>query len=359
MKSLGDCASPPTGYVRVGPLQPTLAVLGQFGADPHHVLAQSGLPGDALDDADQKISIRSAARLLQNGADAIGRQHFGLLVGSRFDLSLAGVMGEIVANSPTVGAALQHFRRYFHLQDGGAVPYLRRDGETDVALGYSLLDGDIPGADVTYDAVMAMAMAALTTLCGPKFAPARVFLSRRAPRQRLPYRKCFNAPVIFDAPFSELCFSAHWLGAPVIGAAPSALTAARRSASALDNGESLHWARRARAVMRTLLLLGDPTAANVADALEVHPRTLRRRLMEEGTSLQSLLGEARYDVARELLRQTWLPIADIAVTLSFADATAFIRAFRGWAGCPPGAWRVKAAKAIDSTSPPLAGRPSS
>src|ERR1700756_4481407 len=40
-----------------------------------------------------------------------------------------------------------------------------------------------------------------------------------------------------------------------------------------------------------------PTLPDVADELGIHPRTLRRRLAEEGTSFRSLLNEARSTVA--------------------------------------------------------------
>jgi AraC-like DNA-binding protein len=84
---------------------------------------------------------------------------------------------------------------------------------------------------------------------------------------------------------------------------------------------------------------GDTSLAHIARLFKLHRRTLNRRLRALGTSFKVLIEEARYDVARQLLRDTSLPIADIAASLDYADAAAFTRAFKRWSGVSPGAWR--------------------
>jgi AraC-like DNA-binding protein len=75
--------------------------------------------------------------------------------------------------------------------------------------------------------------------------------------------------------------------------------------------------------------------------LNVSERTLRRKLSEEDQQFQALLNRSRYALARQLLRNTSLPVADIAAALQYKDANAFSRAFRGWASCPPSEWRTQ------------------
>lgn len=329
------------GTVRAGPLQPALTLLREHGADPAAVLAACGLPADALDDGDRRIPLRTAACMFQQGALAISRPDFALLVGQRFELGRAGTLGDLMRHAPSVGAALQLMGRFFHLQDRGSVAYLRRLDEHHVALGYSIQDGDMPGVGLAYDAVLAMAMAALRELCGSSFRPREVHLAHGLPPRRQPYRQCFDAPVVFDAAHSELCFAASWLAAPVAGADPAALAVAHRSAAGAERRDPLPWAERARGAARALLMKGELTGSKLAETLDIHPRTLRRRLAEEGIGLQEVSSQTRFDLARELLRQTHLSLAEIAETLGFHDATTFVRAFRGWASVPPGRWRAE------------------
>jgi AraC-like DNA-binding protein len=93
-----------------------------------------------------------------------------------------------------------------------------------------------------------------------------------------------------------------------------------------------------------LLVTGAPAGElhlkPVAALFGLHSRTLNRRLRSEGKSFKTLLDETRHRVARQLLRDTQLPLQEMAITLGYADATAFIRAFRRWSGVSPKAWRT-------------------
>ncbi len=73
----------------------------------------------------------------------------------------------------------------------------------------------------------------------------------------------------------------------------------------------------------------------------MHPRALNRRLAKEGTSVLALMKEVRFQIARDLLANTELPVTDIAATLLYSNIGAFTRAFRLWAAETPSDWRFK------------------
>jgi AraC family transcriptional regulator len=49
--------------------------------------------------------------------------------------------------------------------------------------------------------------------------------------------------------------------------------------------------------------------------------------------------EQRVDLARQLLSESALPLADIAIQCGFADQSHFTRVFSARAGVSPGRWR--------------------
>ncbi len=81
------------------------------------------------------------------------------------------------------------------------------------------------------------------------------------------------------------------------------------------------------------------TAECAAEALHVSARTLHRRLADEGTSFQRVKDEFRRDMALQMLTKGHEPINAISAQLGFDSTASFHRAFRGWTGDTPGAFR--------------------
>ena len=80
----------------------------------------------------------------------------------------------------------------------------------------------------------------------------------------------------------------------------------------------------------------------VAEKLGLSDRTLRRRLKEEGSTYRKILDEIRFELAREYLADTQLPIDEIAVLLGYTEPGNFCHAFRRWGGQSPRSWRQNA-----------------
>jgi AraC-like DNA-binding protein len=77
----------------------------------------------------------------------------------------------------------------------------------------------------------------------------------------------------------------------------------------------------------------------VAEKLQMPVRTLRRRLSEENSSYQTILDEVRFGLAQEYLRETRLPLHEVAPLLGYTEAGNFTHAFKRWAGMTPCAFR--------------------
>lgn len=338
--------------VRVGPLAPLATLLRDLGQDPEPVFAAAGLAADAFDDGERRLPFHAVASVLLHAARASGRDEIGLLLGQRFHAEQFGLLGDLMRRARTVGEALHDLGRFFHLQDRGAAVYLSRRGPGSAALGYALLDADAPGIAQVYDLAIMIGVLLLHGLAGPGLRIDQVHLLRPVPRNPAAYRAAYCAPVVFGATHSEIGFAARWLDAPVAGSDGSAHAAARRVACAAEAAVAPDLVARAQSAAQVLLAGGAISAQRLGDAFGVHERTLRRQLAREGSSYAAVAAAARFELARQLLRETGLPLAAIAETLCYADAPAFVRAFRGWAGCAPGQWRARAAAA---NSPPGAG----
>ena len=83
----------------------------------------------------------------------------------------------------------------------------------------------------------------------------------------------------------------------------------------------------------------DSRLTTVARKLGLGSRTLQRRLREDGSTYQSLLGQVREQLAKQYLREGDKPLSEIAYRLGFGHATEFHRAFRNRTGTTPGRFR--------------------
>lgn len=78
-----------------------------------------------------------------------------------------------------------------------------------------------------------------------------------------------------------------------------------------------------------------PTLKNSAERLAMSPRTLIRHLAAAGVTYQSLIDDARSEMACWYLKKTSLPVSAVAERLGFSDDTNFSRSFRRWRNMTP------------------------
>lgn len=319
----------------VGGLSQLPALIRRLGADPVTLLAQAGLGPDALDAPDARIPCSALGRLLSASANRTDCPHLGLLAGRMWQLADLGLAGEIMRNSATVGQALQSFAVHQHLNGEGGLAYLIARGEF-VELGYAIYEFDAAGRDLIYDTALAVGFNILRELCGPDFVPEEVLFSHGAPADTWPYHSLFRISPRFNSDVCALRFPAHWMNRRVEGADPRRLRVAQQHAAQAGAGTLLQQVHRA---LRILLLSGKSSGDELAEMLSMHRRTLNRRLRAQGMTIQQVLDETRYAVARELLAGSRVSLDDVAATLGYSGVSAFMRTFRRWSGTTPGRWR--------------------
>ena len=325
-------------------------VLRALGHNPESVIAEAGVDPALLRDPENTIAFRTVGQLMERCVQRTGCRHLGLLVGQKSQATALGVVGLLMQHSPDVETALRSAIQHLHLHDQGGVSSLERSGEF-VRLAYGIYENDVPACDQIYAGSIAYVCNLMRALCGARWAPAEVLLPFRRPRDLEPFKRFFRAPLHFDSERCALVFPATWLKHAVLAANPTV----RRSAEALvDNLEGRARDDIVPAVRRTvraMLIAGQASEGGVAQVFAVNRRTLNRRLESKGTTFRRLLDETRYEVARQLLRDSDASIERIASGLGYSGASAFGRAFRRWSGLAPQAWRANLSRPSSRQEP--------
>ena len=87
-----------------------------------------------------------------------------------------------------------------------------------------------------------------------------------------------------------------------------------------------------------------PAFESVARILGFSPRSLHRRLSEEGTSFRAVKAALRRDLALARLEKGSDSVAAIAASLGYSEPSAFFRAFTAWTGEAPSVHRRRMAR---------------
>ena len=324
----------------VGSLTEVPALLRALGADPAPVLASAGLELEALARPDNRISYESFGRLFANGAKATGHPLFGLMVGRIYRTESIGLVGEAMRNCATLGEALRLLTVHQHVNSAGGIAFMLKRGPI-VDFGHAVYYPGVVGLDQIYDACLAAGFNFIRELVGPSWRPTEVFLPHARPESSVGYRQFFGTEPRFNADMCALRFPAYWLDRPVSGASAEG----KQRALACLEAFSLGVVTQSYRGLRTLLMSGKCSGDDLAQLLDLHRRTLNRRLREAGTTFQAVLDDVRFEVARQLLLYTEQCMDDVAASLGYAAVAPFMRSFRRWSGTTPGKWRRRATQA--------------
>ena len=320
--------------------------LRDLGIDPAPLLRRHGIDLDQLDPS-TRIERQRELRIYTDLAEALHDPLAGLKLGAKFGFASYGPLVMLLVTCPNAYEAFQLGVKYQQLTFlFGTLGFEPGQGTSAVVLtplalpphAYRLrVDGEMAG---TYKLIRDM-----QSTLGLDIRPERVDLPYPAPPQAAQYEAHFGCPVKFGEPVGRIWMRNEHLQLrfPTADAAAHTmyralcdqqLAAQRATADTLANRVAAHL---------DIFTGSYPGAADVARSFDLSERSFRRQLQDEGTSFRTLLGAARFRKAQQLLTQTALSVDAIAAQLGYAEAAAFIRAFKEWAGMTPTAFRGRGA----------------
>lgn len=343
------------GRSRVGTARCLVEVLDELGLDPSATLGEVGLGPEAFAHPDNTVADAQFGLVLRRASARSGSSDIGVRLARDADLASLGLAGRLASHAPTLGVALADLGRFFALHDGAGLVRLQLHGSL-ATLTYALYEPALEGCHLRLQHAMAVACCVLREICGPGWAPLEVQLPSRRGPEEASLQRFFRAPLRFDTDRAALVFSRAWLAHPLASQDAGEHRRLLRLAESAAAGNPDELPSAVRRSVRALLLDGKASIDAVARSFSIHRRSLDRRLRACGASFRALADGVRYELACELLRDTDLPITQVAAALQYGDASAFDHAFRRWSGATPSEWREIArpsgARRRESAAPP-------
>jgi len=329
--------------VSASSLQLLIELGDQHGLDVGRCLDGSGVAEAALQDPHAEVTVRQEYAVMRNVVRHCGSEPgLGVLAGTEYHIGLHGTFGLLLVTGQTLRASLDIALPYADLGwSFSTICFSEVAGTASVSLDGSDIPADLrPFLVERWTGAMKVLH---REILGADLPLAAVHYRHQAPADTTPYVAVFGIEPTFGAEDNSVRFDSAHLDMPL----PQGNEWARRGYEAICL--ELLAKRRARTgvagSVRDLLIRSPheiPDAAAVAAELNLSPRTLFRRLEDEGTSFRTLVDEVRDTLAQELLTGTGMTVAHVAHRVGYSDPASFVRAFKRWKGQTPQEFRTLA-----------------
>lgn len=332
---MSDAGTPdlPGAYVR-----DVVALVARWDVPAEALLRGLPVSAEALADPGTRVAIPVCAEIVRRAHALTGEPALALYLGMQMRLSTHGFLGFAAMTASTVRDAIALAARFAGTRTSALGLALYVEGDTASLV----LEDRAPLGDLREFAVLGLFVGiwqlgqAVTgrSLAGVAECdfPAPAYLAR------VPFA---GTMLRFEQPANRLVFAASVLDLPLTSADPVASQLARaqceRELAALVDAGLVGRVRAALAAPAGRM----PSVGEVARALHVSARTLKRRLADRGTTYSAIVDDVRRQRALLLLDDRELSVGEIAARLGYTEVSSFSRAFRKWTGLTPAGYRAR------------------
>lgn len=317
---------------RAAYLIPFIDVLRDIGAPVERELEKAHLPAMVEETPDDLICSTLAMDFLDTSAFREGIDDLGWLWVQKF--SASDFSAELLAALrplPTVKARLDCLSNLIRLEDSNVrVGVAGFNGSAEIYCDAMSLDGpDNPISEWTQVTVLIDTIRSVT---GDMWSPDEI-------RFKSDFSVCNDARE--ENPNSRfLSRSAHTsIVVPTAVLAASQLTCGAAHLPEPNIPEKPDGIENMKRLIRPYLRGGLHPISTFAEMLDVSPRSLQRKLQQQGTSFSDLIETTRFEMAAEMLAESDALLIDVAMTLGYENQSNFGRSFRRIAGISPGKYR--------------------
>ncbi len=316
-----------------------LRVAEGLGLPVEPLCREAGLRLDDLDDPELRIPYAVLDDLLERMAERSGDANLGLHI-ARVDLvDLDDPATFVILTSATLRDAMERGCRYQRIWGDGE-RFRMEETERGVRMRFTPVGAWRPAHRHLTEAALVQFATGVRFFTGVDVRPLRVRFAHAAPVDTTEHEGLFGCPLEFGAPANDIEFSSEDAARPFVHADALLNTMFERQARrVLENlPQASTTTERVREAVRHALAGADFSFAAVARTLRQPPRTLQRRLAQEGQSYAEIVEALRRELSESYLRRR-MSIAEVSFLLGYAEPAAFHRAFKRWWGTSPESFR--------------------
>jgi AraC-like DNA-binding protein len=288
-----------------------------------------------LVEADARFDLHEFATLQMRAMDLTRDEALGLHIIERIHDGAFDLISHLVVHAPTLREALGLCLQFQPLVIDDALFTLTETDTTAVLRCH--LPRTLERADRMFAEFSLTGLTRMVRVFGGGVAPVAVSFEHARPGHQREYARLFGDAVRFSQPTTAIVFDRAVLDRAQLYQHPELYGVLRSQAQrALDRvATELGPVDQLRRYLLARPPAKIPDLSTAARDLGVSPRSLRRRLADDGTTYRAVVGAILADSAGLLLRDPKQTIQQTAQAMGFANVGAFHRAFKRWTGLTP------------------------
>lgn len=320
-----------------------LTYAAQRNVDVQPLCKHSGLDLKQLKQASHPtITAKQFNDLWLNVCQMSGDPFFGLHMGESLQLAALGIVGQIIQYSKTVGEALALAAQSVGLITDLFSMHVARTNKT-ITISFKPnepMQQEFPFAfRQMADLSMVFAIHELDGLVFEKLVPKRIKMPLPKTVSSNEYERVLRCAPSNSATTYSMEFPDRYWDAPIITANYELQQLLLKKIAEPDSTHASREAgikKRIQDYVSSNAYLGIPTLEAVSANFNTTPRTLQRKLKEEGITYQELTDAVKKSLALQYVKSGDYPLKEISYLLGYNELSAFTRAFKRWTGFPPG-----------------------
>ncbi|WP_417670604.1 helix-turn-helix domain-containing protein [Roseibium sp.] len=326
-------------HLRSGPLAAIERRVETYGHDWNEVARSIGFDPDLHRTLDAPFPFDKLLLLLEHAAAICGDDAEVFEETMALKTGAFSLLDYLTSSAPTIRHSLKNWARFQKTLNTALSATYREDGDW-AYVEFAPFDNFGVHTQVSY-AVAAGTAARFLSLSDTMASCLKIDIDAPEPSSSSPFLERFGDRLRFRQACIRLCVpvseldkrppaSEHNLYQVIEASALKALDAQKDERNPL---------KRISDVIHQQLKSGTVSLVAVAEQLDMSERSLQRMIAAEGTSFRKLIEDTRRKLAMHYLRETDLPLKEIAFLLGFSEMSAFSRAAKNWFGRSPKSYR--------------------
>jgi AraC-like DNA-binding protein len=318
-----------------------LAYAVQRDVSPVELCRLSGLDLAALKKGTVgPITSKQINDLWLNAIHVTNDQAFGLHFGESLQLSALGVVGQIIQSSKTVGEALTQAAQAIHLITDVFSMDISRQGKVISIRLYQTKKSNVDPIVVQQlmEFFIVFTIHELDGLVLEKIVPLKGRFPLNKDVEMREYERVLRCRPQQKAGECVFDFDGRYWDEPILTAnyELQRIMLEKINQPASFSTQEISLSERILNHLNTNAYLGIASLEDIAANFNSSPRTLQRKLQEEGVSFQQLADSVRKSIAMHYLQTGNYPVKEVSHILGYNELSAFTRAFKRWTGKTPG-----------------------